>query len=134
MSQESSEGAPIELAYRAISRLDESGLVALCAPEVVFESRITSLEDARYQGHDGVRRYIRNLRDAFETVDVEGSDLIEDQDRAVLTNDFRARGRLAGVEVEQRFYVAAKSRDGTLVWWALFDSRTEALAAVGLSE
>lgn len=125
---------PIEAAFDAISRMDADALVSLCDPEVEFESRITALEDASYTGHDGVRRYIANLADAFEFIHAESSEVVEADGRAVITNGFRARGRGAGVELEQRFFVAGKAREGQLVWWGFFDTRGEALDAVGLED
>jgi hypothetical protein len=60
--------------------------------------------------------------------------VVEESDRAVVCNRFRARGRQSGVEVEERFFQALRFRDGKVRWWAFYPSRTEALEAVGLSE
>jgi ketosteroid isomerase-like protein len=114
--------------------MDADALVSLCDPAVTFESRITAVELASYEGHEGVRRYIANLAEAFEHIDVEQSNVVERGDSAVATNRFRARGRGSGLEVEQKFYVAAKGHHGKLLWWGFFDSRSEALEAVGLSD
>jgi ketosteroid isomerase-like protein len=130
----SQDALPLDEAFEAISRMDAVALMALCDPEVSFESRITAIEDATYRGHEGVRHYIANLIEAFEDIDVQHSDRVGHGDRAVATNHFRARGRVGGVEVEQRFFVAAKGRKGRLVWWGFFDSSPDALEAVGLSE
>ncbi len=132
--EENIEPLPIQVAYGAIARLDADALVGLCDPEVRFESRITAVEDAAYQGHQGVRRYISNLAEAFEWIEVETSDVVADRDRAAITNRFRARGRGSGVQVEERFFVGAKGRQGRLLWWGMFDSRSEALQAADLSE
>lgn len=128
------ESLPIRSAFEAISRMDADALVALCDPAVRFESRITAVEDATYEGHEGVRHYIANLAEAFDWIEVEPSDALEAEDRAVVTNRFRARGRTSGVEVEGRFFVAGKGRHGRLTWWGFFDSRSAALEAVGLEE
>jgi ketosteroid isomerase-like protein len=133
MSQES-QGLPIGRAWAAIGDLDADALVALCDPDVTFESRITSLEAATYEGHEGLRRYIANLAAAFERIEVERSDVVEEGDRAVVTNDFRARGRGSGVQVQQRFFMAMKGREGKVLWWGFFDLRSDALDAVGLQE
>jgi ketosteroid isomerase-like protein len=130
----SANALPIAAAFEAISRLDADALVALCHPDVRFESRITAVEDATYEGHEGIRRYVANLSEAFADVHVESFDVVADVDRAVATNRFSARGRGSGVEVEQRFVAAAKGYDGRLMWWGFFESRSEALDAVGLPE
>jgi ketosteroid isomerase-like protein len=134
MSPESPKPLPIRPAWQALARMDADALVALCHPDVRFESRITAVEDATYEGHQGVRRYIAGLVEAFEWIEVEPFDVVEGCDRAVLTNRFRAHGRGSGVEVEQTFFVAMEGRDGRLLWWGFFDSRSDALEAGGLRE
>jgi ketosteroid isomerase-like protein len=132
MPRENAGALPLGPAWEAISRMDADALVALCDPDVTFESRITAVEDATYQGHERIRRYIANLAEAFEWIEVERFDVVEDRDRAVFTNRFRARGRGSGVEVEQRFFLAVKGRASKVLWWGFFDSRSDALEAVGL--
>jgi ketosteroid isomerase-like protein len=128
------QSIPIGPAYDAVSRMDADTLVALCDPDIRFESRITAIETATYEGYGGVRRYVENLAEAFEHIDVEQFDVLEHGDRVVATNRFRARGRGSGLEIEQEFYVAGIGRNGKLLWWGLFDSRTDALESVGLGD
>src|SRR5437764_14045401 len=71
MSGGSAHPVPIDAAFQAISRMDAAALVALCDPQVTFESRITAVEAARYEGHEGIRQYIANLADAFEFIQVD---------------------------------------------------------------
>jgi ketosteroid isomerase-like protein len=133
MSHENVQAVPIGPVWDAIDALDAEALVSLCDPRVRFESRITSVENETYEGHDGVRRYIANLADAFEWIQVNGSDVVQEGERAVATNHFRACGRGSGVEVEQEFFVAMKGHEGKALWWRFFDSRSEALEAMGMS-
>lgn len=130
MSGGNTHPVPIAAAFEAISRMDAAALVALCDPQVTFESRITAVEAASYEGHEGIRQYIANLADAFEFIHVDMSGLVGDDGWAVATNQFRARGRGSGVEVQQEFFVAARGHHGRLLWWGLFNSRSEALEAV----
>jgi ketosteroid isomerase-like protein len=132
MSQENVER--IALGYEALSRLDAEALVGLCEPDVEFRSRIAAADDVTYRGHDGVRAYIASLAEAFEWVQTEALDVIEEGDRAVVCNRFRARGRRSGVEVEERFFQAIRFSEGKAVWWAFYTSQAEALKAVGLRE
>jgi ketosteroid isomerase-like protein len=134
MPHENIHTLPVGPAWDALSRMDAEALVALCAPEVKFESRITGVDQAIYEGHDGIRRYLARLAEVFEWIEVERLDVVESSNRAVVTNRFRACGRGSGVEVEQQFFVGMTGRDGTLLWWGFFDSRSEALEAVGLQE
>ena len=132
MSQEYIEN--IERAYEAMSRLDAEAMVALCDPDVEFRSRVAEADDVTYRGHDGVRDYMASFAEVFEWVRTEALDVVEESDRAVVCNRFRARGRHSGVEVEERFFQAIRFRDGKVLWWAFYPSKTEALEAAGLSE
>ena len=132
MSQEYIEN--IERAYEAMSRLDAEAMVALCEPDVEFRSRIAEADDVTYRGHDGVRDYIASLAEVFQWIQTDPLDVVEECDRAVVCNRFRARGRQSGAEVEERFFQALRFRDGKVRWWAFYPSRTEALEAVGLSD
>jgi ketosteroid isomerase-like protein len=123
----------IERAYEAMSRLDAEALVAVCDPEVEFRWRIAEADDVTYRGHDGVRDYIASLAEAFEWILTEPLDVIEEGDRAVVCNLFRARGRGSGAEVEERFFQALRFRDHRSVWWAFYLSKAEALEAVSIS-
>ena len=132
MSQHYAEN--ISRGYEAMSRLDSEGLVALCDTDVECHSRITEAEDVTYRGHDGIRALIANLAEAFEWVQTEALDVIEGDDRAVVCNRFRARGRGSGAEVEQHFFQAMRFRDGKALWWAFYPSKVEALDAVDMAE
>jgi ketosteroid isomerase-like protein len=124
----------VRRALEAHSRMDADAIVALCDPQVEYQSRITPVDEVTYQGHDGIRRYITRLVEVFDWIDVEPLEVLEDQDRALVTHRFRARGRGGGVEVEQVFFVAIEFRDGKLVRWKVSGSKNEALEAARLSE
>lgn len=107
---------------------------AVCDPDVEFSSRIAEADDVTYRGHAGVRDYISNLAEVFEWIRTEPVDVIEEGDRVVVCNRFRARGRGSVVEVEERFFQALRFRDHKSLWWAFYPSKAAALEAVGLSE
>ena len=134
MSEESLEEFARE-ACAAVSAFDADKIVAMCDPEVEFESLITAVDEAAYQGHAGVRRWIARLEEAFEWMEIVPAEVISaDENCVVVVNRFRARGRGSGVEVEQRFFQVSKFRDGRALRWHFFDSKEQALDAAGLSE
>jgi ketosteroid isomerase-like protein len=90
--------ANIERAYQAVSRFDADALVALCQPDVEFRSRVGEADAVTYRGHDGVRDYIATLSEVFAWVRTEPLEVIDEGDRAVVCNRFRARGRLSEVK------------------------------------
>ena len=118
----------------AISVFDADAVVALCDPDVDFQSRITAVDEETYRGLAGVRRWLARLEEAFEWMDVAATEVISDgKNRVVGVMRFQARGRESGAEVEQRFFQAAKLRNGRALWWRFFDSKEQALEAAGLS-
>jgi ketosteroid isomerase-like protein len=91
--------------------------------------------DEDYFGHEGVRRYLRAVYEAFEDYRPEIEQLIDvDEDRVLTLAVEHGRGRGSGAEVH-----AAKTahlwtlRDGKAVRIDLFLDRKRALEATGLS-
>jgi ketosteroid isomerase-like protein len=124
----------IEGAYEAVSRLDAEALIAVCEPDVEFQSRVAEAEGVTYRGHDGVRDYIASLSEVFESVQTDALEVIDGGDRAVVCSSPRIQGRRGGVETEGQFFQALRFRNGKVRWWAFYPSKAEALEAVGLRE
>jgi ketosteroid isomerase-like protein len=89
--------------------------------------------DEEYRGHDGVRRYMGAVYEAFEDYRPEVEQIIDAGDERVLTLAVEhGRGRGSGAEVQ-----AAKTahlwtlRDGKAVQIDLFLDRKQALEATG---
>jgi hypothetical protein len=59
-------------------------------------------------------------------------DMRVSEDRGVAKS--RLTATLAGTEVVQTMWMAARLRDGKLAWWAFFRSEDQALEAAGLAE
>jgi ketosteroid isomerase-like protein len=133
MSQEN-----VDLVRRAVdafNRRDLDAFVALTDDDVEVIPRSAPLEGGdHYHGHDGVRRWLKDLFGVFTdftTEVVEAHDL-EDLTLALLRQ--RARGAGSHAPTEQSIWNVARWRRGKCIWWRAFDTRAEALEAVGLSE
>jgi acyl-CoA thioester hydrolase len=118
----------VERLAATYSRLDADALVAICDPDVEWQSRITAVDEATYRGHEGIRRYVAKLSEVFEWIDVE-SEVLEPGHPTVVVNRFRALGRGSHVEVEQRFFVVLTFRGDRLLRWETCESKDEALEA-----
>lgn len=90
----------------------------------------------QYVGHDGVRRYMRAVYEAFEHYRPEVERIVDAGENRVLTLAVEhGRGRASGVEVEARETAHLWTlRDGKAVQLDLFLDRRRALEAVGLRE
>jgi ketosteroid isomerase-like protein len=90
--------------------------------------------DRVYHGQEGVRQYWREWLSAWETVQFE-YELVDAGDRVVALIDQRMRGRSTGIEVPLGKYAHVYTfKNGLIVHWKLYESQSEALEAVGLSE
>jgi ketosteroid isomerase-like protein len=134
MSQEVSVElrAMADAAYGALNSGDLEAFLALTAGDVEFTSLVAESEGTVFRGHDGVRAWWETVRGAFQDPRWEMLDMRGSGDRAVLK--FRLEGTLAGVEVAQTAWQAARLQQGKLGWWAFFRTEHEALEAAGLSE
>ena len=89
-----------------------------------------------YDGHEGIRRYMSAMYEAFADYRPEVEDIVDVGDGRVLTLAIEhGRGRGSGAEVESaRTAHLWTLRDGKAVQLDLFLDRGRAYAAVGLSE
>jgi ketosteroid isomerase-like protein len=101
--------------------------------EIVWEA-ITDAPDAgTYRGHAGVRRYMEDWLHDFEFLPMEFKEVVEAEDRLVITQCGRAKGKGSGVETEIHYAVAYWLRGGRITEIKEFRTKAEALEAAGLS-
>jgi ketosteroid isomerase-like protein len=127
----------VELARKLLSVLgerDAERLIGLSDPDVEWHSFFTLGEGGVYRGHDGTRRYMRELEDAFEIVDVEIDDAIGVDDVALLVGRIHFRGKGSGVESRAPAGWTLKFRDGKVLRFRAFREPAQALEAVGQPE
>jgi hypothetical protein len=126
----------VSVEVRAMAEALNSGrleaFLARTAEDVEFTSLVAEAEGRTYRGHAGVRTWWETVLGAFQDPRWEVLDARGSSDRAVMKS--RLTAALADAEVEQTMWMAARTRDGKLGWWAFFRTEDEALEAVGLSE
>ena len=130
--------ATVELARQVmdtLSRGDYSRLIEMTDPEVEWRSFFAQLgEGGVYRGHDGMRRYVSDLSDAWEIVRADVEDVLGVGDVAVLIGRIHFRGRGSGVETEDPAGWMLKFRDGKVVRFRAFRDPERAVEALGLVE
>jgi ketosteroid isomerase-like protein len=132
MSQEN-----VDLAQRFMQTLntrDPALLSALSDPEVEYHSFFALGERGAYRGHDGARRYMSDLNDAFEHVRADVDDALGVGNLVVLVGRIHFRGKGSGVESEAPSGWVLRFRDEKLLSFRAFREPEQALEAVGLSE
>jgi ketosteroid isomerase-like protein len=85
-----------------------------------------------FRGHEGVRAWLRIWYEAFKDVTYEVGELIDADEHVLAVITMRGQGRASGADVMTRLYGAWTLRDQKVVRVAWFQTREEALDAVGL--
>jgi ketosteroid isomerase-like protein len=124
MSQEN-----VELVRRFLSAgVDEA--LGYADPGIVWNPA----EELPTQGHDAVRASLAHWKAEWDDYTLMPEEFEHMGDRVVVTVRLGGRGRGSGVEIDAVFYDVFTIRDGKIVRMDQFTDRSEALAAVGLSE
>jgi ketosteroid isomerase-like protein len=101
---------------------------------IVWEAIADAPDAGTYRGHAGVRRYMEDWLGDFDIVSMDFKEVITCEDRLVVTQCARARGKGSGVETELHYAAAYRFRGGKVVEIQEFRTKEEALAAVGPAE
>jgi ketosteroid isomerase-like protein len=91
----------------------------------------TRVEGGGYRGHDGVRAYFSEAREAWDVLEPVGEVFEEHGDRVVVTGRCRVRGRSSGAESNPVCAWVVQVRDGRIASLRVCSSYDEALDAAG---
>jgi ketosteroid isomerase-like protein len=123
--------------FQAGIRRDSAAAFSLYDRSLVWDvSRLEGVdfEGGVYHGHDGLRRWFQGWLAAWESVRNDLEDVIDAGDAVVTFTTQRSRGKTSGVEVELKQYAVWTVEGGKVTRVVWFQTRGEALEAVGLSE
>ncbi|MDQ3571547.1 MAG: nuclear transport factor 2 family protein [Actinomycetota bacterium] len=133
MSQENVELA--HRAYDAVNRRDLETFLAFIDPEVEFVSGSAFFEGGSYRGHDGVRKWWRDIFSVYPDWRTEVLDVRDvGDDHLIASLRGRGHGAGSGVPIDQVHWQLVQLREGKVIWWRTYVSEAEALKAAGLSE
>jgi ketosteroid isomerase-like protein len=106
----------------------------LLAPDIVFDNSNAGLDAAVYRGHDGMRELMSLLRGMWKLQHGEAQEFIPvDEARVIVPFRIVSVGR-ENVEVTAHAAMLVTVGDGKITHMKSFQSKAEALEAVGLSE
>jgi uncharacterized protein len=128
MSQENVEA--VRRCFEAYRRGDYVGASAFLAPNVVWEVG----QELPAHGPASVRRMWKRWDSEWEELETVLEEFIDAGDHVVVAVRYRGRGRVSGVEVNDRLFEVHTFRDGQCVRKIDFRERSEALEAAGLRE
>ena len=132
MSQESVE--VVKRLFAAVARGDVEGVIAGATPDGVIDASRRTLGGGTYSGHEGIRDYFAMLAEAWSDVRTEAEDFIDAGDSVVVPVRVVNTGRSSRLSVRARAAWVAQIRDGKVARMTVYQSRDEALEAVGLRE
>ena len=117
----------------AFNRRDLDAFLALADPHVVGVSRVLAIEGESYRGHDGTRKWWKDLLGVFPDFMIE---IVWVRDAGNLTvSELRnsAGGEGSGA-LEEHVWQVSEWRDERVVRWQIYAREQDALEAAGLSE
>ena len=121
--------------WKAAERRDRKAVFELYDTGIVWDaSTVPGPIAGIYHGHEGVRQYMRDWREAFETHRVRAETFIDAGGRVVVGVRASGRGKASGVEVDMPRWLLYEVRDGLVVRIDVFETQKQALEAAGLQE
>ena len=111
---------------------DAEALLAECDPEFRLDMSDRVLNPDIYEGHEGIRRFLAEVHEAWETFTWEPEELIESGILVVSLIRSLGRGRGSGVELDRRaamLWTVPADRAASL---RFFRERAAARRAAGL--
>jgi ketosteroid isomerase-like protein len=117
----------------AFNRHDIDDLTSQLDPEVELHEWPAAPGAGTYRGHDGVRKALDSWFEVWAWMHVEIVDVVEAEDRVMVTLRQRAKGKGSEVEVEIESFNVYTVRDGKLTRLELYTERESALEAAGLA-
>jgi ketosteroid isomerase-like protein len=119
----------------AVGQRDTSVFLALTDPTVEWHTSLSVIsKGGAYHGHEGVRQYVRDLDQTFESFEVDLDGLVGVGDLILAVGRVHYRGKASGVELEASVGWVFRFRDGRVLYLRAFRDPEQALAAIGLQE
>jgi ketosteroid isomerase-like protein len=132
MSQENAE--VVRRIYEHLNRGNVEGVAEFCADDFLIDMSERVFNPDTYRGHDGIRRFYQDVRDAWDSYRWDVEETLVTGDLVVAMLHCQGQSR-EGPQVDWRVAWLWKFRDeGKAVSLRFYRDRAEALKAAGLSE
>jgi ketosteroid isomerase-like protein len=120
---------------KAFNARDIEAFIALSDPQIEFHSAMTVPGGAVYHGHDGLRKWLGDLEDAWgDELRVEPEVFFDVGEHTLAFQVLHGRGRQSGADVALPVAALARWRDGLIVSFKVYAQREDALSDLGVSE
>jgi ketosteroid isomerase-like protein len=122
----------VALSFEAFNARDVDKLVSLTHPHSEWFPFRAQLEGISYQGHQGVRRFVRDMEEDWETFTIEPVDLTARGDVVMVTGHVTGRSRATGLEMDFMGGFVFELRDELIQRIRSFSDPAQAREAAGL--
>jgi ketosteroid isomerase-like protein len=124
-------GATAELvsaAYVALAQRDFDALAELAIPDFELDVTDRVLNPATYHGADGLRQFLAEVDELWESMDLNVERLVERGDEVLALLFVNIKGRGSGLQLEDRIAQHWTAREGKLVRMRVRADQDAALA------
>jgi uncharacterized protein len=132
MSQEN-----VEIARKAHQHLNDGAidaLILLCDDDFELDMTARVLNPETYRGHQGIRRFHREVSDVWEEFRWEPLRFFDTADKVVVLLHSHGRGRRSGLEMAREAAMVWTIDEGRAMSVRFYTDQAEALEAAGLAE
>jgi ketosteroid isomerase-like protein len=105
---------------------DDERILAYCTEDVEVVAVTLSARARQYQGHDGIRAWLHDVRERFRARSFADSLERLDDDSLVMSGVLYLRSETGSELIEQSFAMLFKLRDEKAAWIATFVNADEA--------
>jgi ketosteroid isomerase-like protein len=103
-------------------------------PEIVLRTTGAWPESGEWHGHDGVLEFTRDQMEALNSMWIEPEEFIDAGDKVVVFVRFGGQARHTGIDAEFSVAHVWTLREGKALRVDMFERKSQALRAAGLSE
>jgi hypothetical protein len=119
---------------QAFNERDIDAYIALTDPSIEFHSHFAAVGGAVYHGHDGMRRWQRDLEEAWgDEIRIEPEAYFDLGEHTLAFNVLHGRGQHSRVEVAMPATQLFRWRDGLVVHFKGYAHREDALSDLGVA-
>ena len=122
----------VRRAHHALNHGDTQALAALCAPDFRLDMSDRVFNPEVYSGHDGIRRFMAEVHDVWDTFTWEPTEVKEAGEVVLALVHSVGRGRGSGLDIDRHSAMLWQIPEETLLGLTFYRDPAAARKAAGL--